>query len=185
MLPGHRWGQQTMEGDDMTASLGREDARRALGHHWETTWQWHAHHRWTHALVRGISHTWVSGAPKPGHEIITKCARIKSHTYDDSWYRNECHIINIYWSSVQNSLIITSYEDNDLATQSWLGDDGLDHSRTHHSILHALCPVVPILDLVGAHVVGTIRVSSHTLIAQQVVGNNVHELTKGGSPCEV
>jgi hypothetical protein len=20
------------------------------------------------------------------------CARIKSHTYDDSWYRNECHI---------------------------------------------------------------------------------------------
>ena len=22
------------------------------------------------------------------------CARIKSHTYDDSWYRNECHIFN-------------------------------------------------------------------------------------------
>jgi hypothetical protein len=29
------------------------------------------------------------------------------------------------------------------------------------------------------------RVSSHTFIAQQVVGNNVHELTKDGSPCEV
>jgi hypothetical protein len=28
-------------------------------------------------------------------------------------------------------------------------------------------------------------VSSHTFIAQQVVGNNVHELTKGGSSCEV
>jgi hypothetical protein len=28
-------------------------------------------------------------------------------------------------------------------------------------------------------------VSSHTIIAQQVVGNNVHELTKGGSSCEV
>jgi hypothetical protein len=27
--------------------------------------------------------------------IITKCARIKSYTYDDSWYRNECHNINI------------------------------------------------------------------------------------------
>jgi hypothetical protein len=33
--------------------------------------------------------------PKPGREIITKCARIKSHTYDDLWYINECHIINI------------------------------------------------------------------------------------------
>jgi hypothetical protein len=33
--------------------------------------------------------------------------------------------------------------------------------------------------------VSTTRVSSHTFIAQQVVGNNVHELTKGGSQCEV
>jgi hypothetical protein len=33
--------------------------------------------------------------------------------------------------------------------------------------------------------VSTVRVSSHTLIAQQVVGNNVHELTYGGGPCEV
>jgi hypothetical protein len=31
----------------------------------------------------------------------------------------------------------------------------------------------------------TARVSSHTFIAQQVVGNNVYELTKGGSSCEV
>jgi hypothetical protein len=29
------------------------------------------------------------------------------------------------------------------------------------------------------------RVSSHTFIAQQVVENNVHELTKGESSCEV
>jgi hypothetical protein len=27
--------------------------------------------------------------------------------------------------------------------------------------------------------------SSHTFIAPQVVGNNVHELAKGGSSCEV
>jgi hypothetical protein len=33
---------------------------------------------------------------------------------------------------------------------------------------------VPVLDLGD---VGTARVSSHTFIAQQVVGNNVHELT--------
>jgi hypothetical protein len=42
--------------------------------------------------------------------------------------------------------------------------------------------VVPVLDLGD---VSTTRVSSHTFIAQQVVGNNVHELTKGGSSCEV
>jgi hypothetical protein len=33
--------------------------------------------------------------------------------------------------------------------------------------------------------VSTARVSSHTFIAQQVVGNNVHELTYGGGSCEV
>jgi hypothetical protein len=31
----------------------------------------------------------------------------------------------------------------------------------------------------------TARVSSHMFIAQQVVKNNVHELTKGGSSCDV
>jgi hypothetical protein len=31
--------------------------------------------------------------PNPG--AIHMCDRIKSHTYDDSWYRNECYIINI------------------------------------------------------------------------------------------
>jgi hypothetical protein len=52
----------------------------------------------------------------------------------------------------------------------------------HHNILHAPHPMVHVLDLWG---VSTSRVSSHTFIAQQVVGNNVHELTKGGSSCEV
>jgi hypothetical protein len=41
-----------------------------------------------------LSHPDFRG-PKPEHEIITKCAMIKSYTYDDSWYRNECHNINI------------------------------------------------------------------------------------------
>jgi hypothetical protein len=44
-------------------------------------------------------------------------------------------------------------------------------------------PVVPVLDLWGRR--ETARVSSHMLIAQQVVGNNVHELTKGGSSFDV
>jgi hypothetical protein len=42
--------------------------------------------------------------------------------------------------------------------------------------------MVPVLDLWGYE---TARVSSHMSIAQQVVGNNVHELTKGESSCEV
>jgi hypothetical protein len=35
------------------------------------------------------------GFRDPGMNIITKCAETKSHTYDDSWYRNECHIFTI------------------------------------------------------------------------------------------
>jgi hypothetical protein len=42
--------------------------------------------------------------------------------------------------------------------------------------------VVPILDLGD---VSTTRVSSYMFITQQVVGNNVHELTYGGGSCEV
>jgi hypothetical protein len=41
-----------------------------------------------------LSHRYL-GAPKPRREIITKCARNKSYTYDDSWYRNEYQNINI------------------------------------------------------------------------------------------
>jgi hypothetical protein len=52
-------------------------------------------------------------------------------------------------------------------------------SRTHHIILHAPHLAVPILDLS----VSTTRVSLYTFIAQQVVGNNVHELTYGGGSC--
>jgi hypothetical protein len=36
------------------------------------------------------AHTRILGAPKLWREIIIRCARIKSYTYDDSWYRNEC-----------------------------------------------------------------------------------------------
>jgi hypothetical protein len=67
-----------------------------------------------------------------------------------------------------------------LLNHSWLGDNGLHLSWTHRDILHAP-PAAPVLDL-G---VSTARVSSHMFIAQQVVGNNVHELTYGGSSWEV
>jgi hypothetical protein len=59
-----------------------------------------------------------------------------------------------------------------------LGDDGLDLSRTHRDILHVPHPAVPVLDLGD---VSTVRVSSHTFIDQQVVENNVHELTYNGA----
>jgi hypothetical protein len=39
--------------------------------------------------------TRVSGQQDPGANIITRCAGTKSHTYDESWYRNECHIFTI------------------------------------------------------------------------------------------
>jgi hypothetical protein len=52
-----------------------------------------------YSLCWRVVSSWLSHldfrGPKPGREIITKCARIKSHTYDDSWHRNKCHIINI------------------------------------------------------------------------------------------
>jgi hypothetical protein len=35
------------------------------------------------------------GFRDPSANIIILCARTKSHTYDDSWYRNECHIFTI------------------------------------------------------------------------------------------
>jgi hypothetical protein len=31
----------------------------------------------------------------PNPDATHMCARIKSHTHDDSWYINECHIFTI------------------------------------------------------------------------------------------
>jgi hypothetical protein len=58
------------------------------------------------ALDKSIKHVWCCffsanvtprfrGHQDPSANIITKCAGTKSHTYDDSWYRNECHIFTI------------------------------------------------------------------------------------------
>jgi hypothetical protein len=40
-------------------------------------------------------HTRVLSTRNSGANVITKCASTRSHTYDDSWYRNECHIFTI------------------------------------------------------------------------------------------
>jgi hypothetical protein len=40
-------------------------------------------------------HTRVSGHQDPGANIITRCAGTKSHTYDESWHRIECHNFTI------------------------------------------------------------------------------------------
>jgi hypothetical protein len=37
-------------------------------------------------------HTRISGHQDPSASIITRCAGTKSHTYDESWHRVECHI---------------------------------------------------------------------------------------------
>jgi hypothetical protein len=39
-----------------------------------------------------VCHTRISGHQDPGANIITRCARTKSHTYDESWHRIECQI---------------------------------------------------------------------------------------------
>jgi hypothetical protein len=45
--------------------------------------------------------------------------------------------------------------------------------------------VEPKRDRGGGGGCATARVISQQIIAQQVMGNNVYELTKGGSSCEV
>jgi hypothetical protein len=40
-------------------------------------------------------HTRILGHQDPGANIITRCAGAKSHTYDESWHRIECHIFTI------------------------------------------------------------------------------------------
>jgi hypothetical protein len=40
-------------------------------------------------------HTRVLGHQDPGANIITRCAGTKSHTYDESWHRIECHNFTI------------------------------------------------------------------------------------------
>jgi hypothetical protein len=39
--------------------------------------------------------TRVLGVQSSGVNIITRCAGTKSHTYDESWHRIECHIFTI------------------------------------------------------------------------------------------
>jgi hypothetical protein len=46
-------------------------------------------------LSGALCHTRVSGHQDPDANIITRCAGTKSHTYDESWHRIECHIFTI------------------------------------------------------------------------------------------
>jgi hypothetical protein len=42
--------------------------------------------------ARATCHTRILGVQNPGANIIIRCAGTKSHTYDESWHRIECHI---------------------------------------------------------------------------------------------
>jgi hypothetical protein len=57
--------------------------------------------------------------------------------------------------------------------------------RSTHTPHCTAPPGPPVLLLWGRGGLYIARVRSQKIIAQQVVGNNVHELTKGGSSCEV
>jgi hypothetical protein len=48
-----------------------------------------------HNVGHHTSHPGFRGTKTRAPNIITKCAGTKSHTYDDSWYKNECHIFTI------------------------------------------------------------------------------------------
>jgi hypothetical protein len=74
-------------------------------------------------------------APRPGREHNHQvCLDQVSHIWWLMVQKRMSHLYYIIRSSVQNKYIITSYVDNNPTTQSWLGDDGLDLSQTHHSI---------------------------------------------------
>jgi chromosome segregation ATPase len=45
--------------------------------------------------IVAVCHTRVSGHQDPGANIITRCAGTKSHAYDESWHRIECHNFTI------------------------------------------------------------------------------------------
>jgi hypothetical protein len=47
------------------------------------------------AAEQARCHTRVLAVQSPGANIITRCAGTKSHTYDESWHRIECHIFTI------------------------------------------------------------------------------------------
>jgi hypothetical protein len=59
-----------------------EAAHRAAQHH-----RLRCHRR----IPRRLSHPDFR-VQNPGANIITRCAGTKSHTYDESWHRIECHI---------------------------------------------------------------------------------------------
>jgi hypothetical protein len=46
-------------------------------------------------IAHTFCHTRILGVQNPGANIITRCAGTKSHTYDESWHRIECHIFTI------------------------------------------------------------------------------------------
>jgi hypothetical protein len=93
-------------------------------------------------------HTRISGAPRPGHEHNHQvCWDQVSHIW---WIMAQDRMSHLYYITGVlykiNNYIIRRQRSS---TQSWLGDDDLDLSRTRHIILHAPHPVVPVLDLWG------------------------------------
>ena len=125
-------------------------------------------------------HTRISGHQDPGANIITRCAGTKSHTYDESWHRIECHNFTIGVLYKINNYIIRRQRSSNPKLTGRRRPRPLTNTSQHP-------PCASSCGTCSWPVGGceTARVSSHTFIAQQVVGNNVHELAKGGSSREV
>jgi hypothetical protein len=126
-------------------------------------------------------HTRVLGAPRPGRKHHQVCWDQVSHIW---WIMAQDRMSHLYY------IIGVLYRINNYiirrqrSSKPKLTGRRRPRPLTNSSqLLHAPHHVVPALDLWGG--CETARVSSHTFIAQQVVGNNVYELAKGGSSREV
>ena len=127
-------------------------------------------------------HTRVSGAPRPGRE----------HNHQVCWDR----VSHIWWIMAQDRMshlyyiIGVLYKINNYIIRRQRSSNPKLTGRRRPRPLTNSSQHPPCASSCGtcSWPVGgceTARVSSHTFIAQQVVGNNVHELAKGGSSREV
>jgi hypothetical protein len=103
---------------------------------------------WSPLVLRMLVSHPGFGAPRPGREHNHQvCWDQVSHIW---WIMAQDRMSHLYYITgvlykINNYIIRRQRSSN----QSWLGDDCLDLSRTHHNILHAPHHVVPVLDLWG------------------------------------
>jgi hypothetical protein len=122
------------------------------------------------------------GAPRPGREHNHQvCWDQVSHLWwimAQDWMSHLYYIIGVLYK-INNYIIRRQRSSNPKLTGRWR-PRRLTNTSQHPPCASSCCTCS--WPVGGCE---TAIVSSHTFIAQQVVGNNVHELAKGESSCEV